>query len=148
MKKLLSLTATLLAAALLLPTGCATYRADGNTALMKRFRQADKNNDRRVTRDEFVNLMIEEAFVRYDKNGDGFITVAEYTALGGSPKGYRSMDRGRSGKVSLADAKASKIIRNQMAQPFDEANAATGNKGWVSFKEFTAFRDEIDSVVR
>lgn len=148
MKKFLPLAVALLALGFLLPAGCATRRADGSAVLMKRFHRADKNNDGRVTRDEFVDLMIAEAFARYDKNGDGFITVAEYTALGGSPKDYRSMDRRRTGKVSLADAKASRIVRNQMAQPFDEADAATGNKGYVTFREFVAFRDKMDSYVR
>lgn len=149
MKKLLTLAVAAFAVAFLLPACCCTTRsADGNAAFMQRFKQADKNNDGHVTRVEFVDLMIVDAFARYDKNKDGFITIEEYTALGGSPAAYRSMDRSRTGKVSLADAKASKVIRQQMAQPFDEANAATGKKGYVTFPEFVAFRKTLDSYVR
>lgn len=149
MKKILFLSVAMLAAALFLPAcSSTTPSSDGNAALMRRFKQVDKNNDGRVTRDEFVDMMIVDAFARYDKSKDGSVTLEEYTALGGSPKAYRTIDRTRAGKVTLADAKASKLIREQMAQPFDEANAATGKKGYVTYPEFIAFRATLDGYVR
>lgn len=148
MKKIL-LPAILLAAALAVPqmTGCAA-RQSGDAALLKRFRQVDKNNDGKVSRDEFTDFMIAEAFALYDKKGDGFVTLEEFTAGGGTPKTFRAIDRSGKGKVTLADAQASKIVRDQMSIPFDEADADLGSKGFISFKEFVAFRKKASDYVR
>lgn len=148
MKPLLPTLASALAAAFLF-TGCSCLcPADGNAALMKRFKQADKNSDGKVSRDEFADFMIEEAFVGYDKKGDGYVTLAEFVEGGGTAKTFRKIDRAGTGKVTLADAKASKVVRDWMSVPFDEADAELGGKGYISFKEFVAFRKKAQDYVR
>lgn len=137
----------LVAVAALHLAGCASFQS-GDAALLKRFRQVDKSNDGKVSRDEFTDFMIAEAFADFDKNGDGYVTLAEFTAGGGTPKTFRAIDRSGSGKVTLADAQASKIVRDQMSIPFDEADAEIGGKGFISFKEFVAFRKKALDYVR
>ncbi len=148
MKHLFPMFVAALAAAFLLP-GCSSLcSADGNAALMKRFKQADKNSDGKVCRDEFADFMIAEAFAGYDKKGDGYVTLAEFVEGGGTAKTFRKIDRTGSGKVTLADAQASKIVRDQMSIPFDEADAEFGDKGFISFNEFVAFRKAARDYVR
>lgn len=137
----------LLALSSLVLAGCAQRKAaDGNAALMKRFQQADVSGDGKVSRDEFVDLMITEAFANYDRTGKGYVTVEEYVAGGGTPAGYRKIDRRGLGKVTLADAKASKLVRDQMAIPFDQADA--NNSGYVTFEEFVAYRKQAAEFTR
>jgi Ca2+-binding EF-hand superfamily protein len=113
---------------------------------MKRFQQADTSGDGKVSRDEFVDLMITEAFGMYDRQGKGYVTLEEYVAGGGTPAGYRKIDRRGSGKVTLADAKASKLVRDQMAMPFDQAD--TDGSGYVTFQEFISYRKKAAEFTR
>lgn len=127
--------------------GCA--HRDGTTndaALLKRFKQADTSGDGKVSRDEFTDFLITESFELYDKNGNGYVTLEEYVAGGGTEETFRKIDRSGQGRVTLADAKASPIVRNQMVKPFDEAD--TGRTGYVTFEEFVAFRKKFRSAVR
>lgn len=133
-----------MAAALL--SGCATQPQSGNAALMKRFKQADASGDGKVSRDEFVDFMITESFVNYDKGNKGYVTLGEFTAGGGTPATYRRIDRDGNGRVTLADAKASRIVRNQFVKPFDAAD--TSGTGYVTFDEFVAYRAAAAPYVR
>lgn len=148
MKHLLPIFVAALTVAFLLPGCSCLCPADGNATLMKRFKQADKNSDGKVSRDEFADFMIAEAFAQYDKKGDGYVTLAEFVEGGGTAKTFRKIDRAGSGKVTLADAQASKVVRDWMSVPFDEADAELGGKGYISFKEFVAFRKTARDYVR
>ena len=147
MKLLLLPLAVAAAIASLNLAGCASAQS-GNAALMKRFKQADRSGDGKVSRDEFTDFMITEAFGVYDRDGKGYVTMEEFVAGGGTPSTYRKIDRTGKGKVTLADAKASKVVRNWFAQPFDEADADTGGNGFISFDEFVAFRKKATDYVR
>lgn len=147
MRKNLLFVPVLAAVALAGLGGCAHRdAATGDAALLKRFKQADVSGDGKVSRDEFTDFLIEESFQLYDKNGNGYVTLAEYVRGGGTEETFRKIDRRGQGKVTLADAKASPIVRNQMVKPFDEAD--TGRKGYVTFEEFVAFRKKFRSAVR
>lgn len=129
-----------LAAALLI-TGCAspsTSSDSGRPATLKElFDRADANGDGRVSRDEFIDYMVEDVFVRYDKNGNGYVTEEEYVAGGGTPEDFRKINRSGSGKITLQEAKTSKLVRDTMMPPFDEADVnQNGSVSWVEFQAF------------
>jgi Ca2+-binding EF-hand superfamily protein len=127
--------------------GCAQREgASGDQALLKRFQQADASGDGKVSRDEFTDFLITESFESYDKNGKGYVTLEEFVAGGGTEATYRKIDRSGQGRVTLADAKASPIVRNQMVQPFDEADKV--RSGYLTFEEFVAFREKFRAAVR
>lgn len=136
----------LLAATALILAGCATQPQSGNAALMNRFKQADASGDGKVSRDEFVDFMVTESFANYDKGNKGYVTLEEFTAGGGRPATYRQIDRDGNGRITLADAKASRIVRNQFVGPFDAADAS--GSGYVTFDEFVAYRAAAAPYVR
>ncbi len=135
--------------AVLLVSGCVSGPSSGEqAALKKRFKQVDASGDGKISRDEFTDFMIEEAFTMYDADGKGYVTLEEYVAGGGTPQGYKAINKSGSGQVTLAEAKSSELARHQMAQPFDEADADGGGTGYVSYEEFLAFRGKIRDAVR
>ena len=135
----------LLAAATAFLSGCATQSPSGNAALMKRFQQADANGNQQVSRKEFTDFLIAEAFANYDKNKDGFVTLDEWTAGGGRRETFLAMGGGN-GKLTLAQVQASKLAQNQMAIPFDAAD--TKKTGYLTFDEFVAYRAAAAPYVR
>jgi Ca2+-binding EF-hand superfamily protein len=138
----------LLAVALFV-SGCATGPSGSEEAALKqRFNQVDASKDGKISRTEFTDFMIEEAYKLYDKDGKGYVTLDEYVAGGGTERGFKAINKSGSGKVTLAEAKASELARHQMAQPFDEADADTGGTGYVTYDEFIAFRSKVQDAVR
>jgi hypothetical protein len=134
-----------LAAAAIVLSGCATQPQSGNAALMNRFKQADANGNQQLSRKEFTDFLLAEAFANYDKNKDGFVTLAEWTAGGGRRETFIAMGGG-SGKLTLAQVQASKIAQDQMAIPFDAAD--TVKSGYLTFDEFVAYRKIAKPYVR
>jgi len=134
-----------LAAATVILSGCVTTPKSGNAAVMNLFKQADADGNSQVSRREFTDLLIAEAFANYDKNKDGFVTLAEWTAGGGTRETFLAMG-GRSGKLTLAQVQASKVAQNQMAIPFDQAD--TSKSGYLTLEEFVAYRKKAAPYVR
>jgi Ca2+-binding EF-hand superfamily protein len=135
----------LLAAAAVILSGCVTTPKSGNAVVMNLFKQADADGNSQVSRREFTDLLIAEAFANYDKNKDGFVTLAEWTAGGGTRETFLAMG-GRSGRLTLAQVQASKVAQNQMAIPFDQAD--TSKSGYLSLEEFVAYRKKAAPYVR
>lgn len=135
----------LLAAATVIFSGCVTTPKSGNAAVMNLFKQADANGNRQVSRKEFTDLLIAEAFANYDKNSDGVVTLAEWTGGGGTRGTFLAMGGGRGG-LTLAQVQASKVAQNQMALPFDQAD--TTKSGYLSLEEFVAYRRKAAPYVR
>ena len=135
----------LLAAAIVILSGCVTTPKSGNAAVMNLFKQADADGNSQVSRREFTDLLIAEAFANYDKNKDGFVTLAEWTAGGGTRETFLAMG-GRSGRLTLAQVQASKVAQNQMAIPFDQAD--TSKSGYLTLDEFVASRKKAAPYVR
>jgi Ca2+-binding EF-hand superfamily protein len=135
----------LLAGLALLMAGCATtYKKP--LSIEQRFQKADVNNDGRVTRNEFIDFMIEDAFIRYDKNGNGYVTEAEYVAGGGTSGGFHKINTSGTGQATLAEAKASTIARDAMVIPFNEADV--DRNGSVTLIEYQAARAKSRAYVR
>ncbi len=135
----------LLATAAIMLPGCVTQPQSGNAPLMNLFKQADANGNGQVSRKEFTDFLIAEAFANYDKNKDGFVTLAEWTAGGGTREAFLAMG-GRSGKLTLAQVQSSKVAQNQMALPFDQAD--TSKSGYLTLEEFVAYRKKAAPYVR
>lgn len=125
--------------------GCATT-AKRPATVEELFKRADKSGDGRVSRAEFEDFMIESMFANYDKNGDGFVTETEFVADGGTVKTFREINVSGTGKITLEEAKASKLIRSRLALPFKEADV-NGN-GYVTWEEFKAARAKTRAYVR
>jgi Ca2+-binding EF-hand superfamily protein len=140
-----SYSALLLAGLAMLMAGCVTTTKKQLT-IEQRFQKADANSDGRVTRDEFIDFMIEDAFIRYDKNGNGYVTEAEYVAGGGTAGGFRKINTSGTGQATLAEAKASKMIRDALVAPFDEADV--DKTGSVTLIEYQAARAKSQDYVR
>lgn len=112
----------------------------------QKFQRADKNGDSSVSRVEATNLMIAEAFVMYDTNGDGFVSEAEFVASGGTRANFRKINKSGSGQISLAEAKASPAVFNTFAVSFDEADA--NKNGQVTLVEYQRYLKRRDAAVR
>lgn len=125
--------------------GCATAPKRPMT-IEARFKKADASGDGRVTLAEYQDFMIDEMFTQFDKNGDGFITEAEFVADGGTPKTFREINVSGTGKITLTEAKASKVVRDRVSLPFKEADV-NGN-GSVTWEEFKTARAEARAYVR
>ncbi len=135
----------LLAGLTIILAGCVTTYKKQLT-IEQRFQKADANSDGRVTRDEFIDFMIEDAFIRYDKNGNGYVTEAEYVAGGGTSAGFRKINTSGTGQATLAEAKSSKMIRDALVAPFNEADV--DKTGSVTLLEYQAARAKSQAYVR
>lgn len=112
--------------------GCATTPQRDNVE--KLFRRADKSGDGRVSRAEYEDFMIVQMFAMHDRNGDGYITEAEFVAEGGKAAQFRRLNVSRTGRLTKAEAMNSRLLRNRLAAPFDEAD--TNRNGYVTWDEF------------
>lgn len=122
--------------------GCATrpkYEAKARD-VQELFKKADTDGDGRVSRAEFANFMIEEAFNNFDQNEDGFVTLDEFKAAGGTEADFRRINRSGTGKITLAEAKTSRTILERMTTPFDEADL--NGDGYVTWEEFQTYRQK------
>ncbi len=138
----MKLIKTFLPACLL--ASCATTTSTPSPE--QKFQKADKNGDGSVSRVEATNLMIADAFAMYDSNGDGFVSESEFVASGGTPEGFRKINKSGSGKVSLEEAKASPEVFNTFVVSFDEADV--NKDGKVTLAEYQSYLKLRDAAVR
>ncbi len=125
-------------------TGCAT--TPPAQTLEERFKSADANGDGFVTRAEYDSHQISEMFARFDENKDSVITEKEFLANGGTAEGFRKINTSGTGKITLAEAKASPGVRKSLDAPFQEADV--NRNGKVTLAEFVAARKEALDYVR
>ena len=133
-------------AGILAVAGCATKPDNHPTTVEQLFKKADTSGDGRVSRTEYQDFMIEEIYLRYDKDGDGIVTEAEFVASGGTPEAFRKINRNGSGKITLAEAKASPAIRDRVSVTFDEADV--NHNGSVTWTEYEVARAKRQAYVR
>ncbi|MCU0796390.1 MAG: hypothetical protein MUF31_10685 [Akkermansiaceae bacterium] len=136
---------SLFAASLFL-AGCGMVPSQKVLTPEQRFAAADKEGTGRVSRERVVDLMIEDAFKRYDSDKDGFVTEAEYLAGGGTSAGFRKINTSGTGKATLAETQACKVVRDTMSPSFDEAD--TNRDGYATLAEYQAYLQRRDSAVR
>jgi len=113
---------------------------------MQRFKQADADGNGQLSRTEFSDALITDAYPLYDKTGKGYFTLQEFVDGGGTATTFRDLDRSGSGRVTLADVKANKRARDQFSQPFDSAN--TSGSGYLTYDELVAYRAAAVAYVR
>ena len=111
MKIARGLQAAVLAASVAV-AGCATRHSlsDVNTL----FLIADRSRDGLISRSEFIGYSIAEAFRRTDTQRDGVLTLAEFTAVGGSQSTFRAADRSGAGRVTVNDAQRTPVLQQQI----------------------------------
>jgi Ca2+-binding EF-hand superfamily protein len=131
---------------ILLLGGCATAPRKRPASVEELFKRTDRSGDGQISRAEYEDFMIEEMFARHDANGDGFITEAEFVADGGTAVTFRKLNRSGTGKLTQAEAKASRFIRDRMAAPFDEADV--NRSGYVTWEEFQIAVEKRRAYVR
>lgn len=128
-------------------TGCSNLTEQPpQRDLQALFAKADTDGDGRVSRDEFADFMVGEVFTNYDRNGDGTVTLEEFVAGGGTPENFRKINRSGTGRITLAEARASSLVRETMITPFDEAD--TDGSGYVTWEEFQQFRARAQPYIR
>jgi hypothetical protein len=113
---------------------------------MQRFKQADADGNGQLSRTEFSDALITDAYPLYDKTGKGYFTLQEFVAGGGTTATFRDLDRSGTGRVTLAEVKANQRARDQFSQPFDGAD--TSRSGQVTYDEFMAYRAAAAPYVR
>lgn len=134
----------LLSAGIILATGCVTSPVVPTP--QQAFEKADTDGDGMVSRAEYDSHMIGEMFALFDKNKDSVITREEFLDNGGTEEGFRRINASGSGKITLAEAKASPAVRRSLDAPFLEADA--NRDGKVSLAEFLAYRKNALDYVR
>jgi len=110
------------------------------------FQRADLDGSGMVSRAEYDSYMIGEMFARFDGNKDSVITEKEFLDNGGTAEGFRKINASGSGKITLAEAKASAAVRKTLDAPFSEAD--TSRDGQISMAELAAYRKNALDYVR
>lgn len=144
---LLSMKSLLLPLALLsLSLGACVSTPKQAVTVEERFAQIDRNGDGRITREEFIDLMITEAFDRADLNNDEFVDAAEARKGGAPASAFMKADSTGTGRITLGEAKMIPSLRARMAIPFDEADV--NKNGAISLAEYQAYRAKVREVMR
>ncbi|MEP4078461.1 EF-hand domain-containing protein [Haloferula sp.] len=132
---------------LLLPVALLASCASTTTpSPEKRFKQADKDGDSLVSRQEATDIIIGDAFDMFDANGDGLIDEAEYVASGGDVAVFRKNNKPGSAGITLEEAKANPLVVDRFAVSFDEADVS-GN-GAVTYEEYLDYIKRLEAAVR
>ncbi len=128
--------------------GCATttQKPSGAQRLKAQFARADINSDGKVSRKEFGGLLIEDAFALFDDNKNGVVTLREYVSSGGTAEAFRKLDVDGNGRVTLEEAKASKVAMDAMTVSFYGADL--DGDGYVTLEEALKYREQARAYTR
>lgn len=137
-------TIFLFPAATLLFAACATTPQAPTPE--QAFQRADLDGNGMVSRAEYDSYTIGEMFALFDTNKDSVITEKEFLDNGGTAESFRKINTSGSGKLTLAEAKASAGVRKTLDAPFREAD--TSRDGQVSKAELAAYRKNALDYVR
>jgi Ca2+-binding EF-hand superfamily protein len=110
------------------------------------FRRADADGDGTVSRKEFGDFMVGQVFEFYDRGGKGYVTMDDFIQGGGTADTFRAINRSGTGKVTLGEAMQSRLVRETMVVPFDEADV--DRSGSVSLEEFLAYKQRAQPYTR
>jgi Ca2+-binding EF-hand superfamily protein len=110
------------------------------------FRRADADGDGRVSRKEFGDFMVGQVFEFYDRGGKGYVTMDDFIQGGGTAETFRAINRSGTGKITLEEALQSRLVRETMIVPFDEADV--NRNGSVSLDEFLAYKQRAQPYTR
>ncbi len=148
MKTFVTALALCLALALVVTlAGCASGRDSTRPASPEElFRRADTDGNGKVSREEFGDYMVAQLFSFYDRGNKGYVTMEDFVEGGGSPANFRIINRSGSGRITPAEAKASKLVRETMIVPFDEADL--NKSGYVTLEEFIAYKKRAQPYIR
>jgi len=126
--------------------GCVCWKQATPPTLEAQFKKADANEDGKVSRKEFHNLMVEDAFALFDANRDGVVTVKEFVAGGGTAEAFRKFDPNGTGKITVVELKASKIRMDAVSAAF--LGADVSKDGYVTLEEALKYRERVRSYTR
>jgi Ca2+-binding EF-hand superfamily protein len=117
-------------------TGCATPSADPSENLSA---QVNQSKDGRISKEEYVDWNIARIFKLYDAGNKGYVTLADWQRLQGTSKDaqYKRLDANHDGKVTLAEARANRVVRGMLGSTF--ADADTNHDGFIDRKEAAAY---------
>ncbi len=124
-------------------SGTTTPTGDSTAA---KFKAADLNGDGRLDRAEFTSAYAEARFRFFDVNGDGFIDQKEWERVSGDDRAaaFEKINRSKSGKISLAEWKASPEAQKRRNAVF---TAMDKNKnGKLSLEEVRAALEAREKI--
>ena len=105
-----------------------------------KFKQADVNGDRKLTKQEFTDGVIEVIFPKYDTNNDGVVTLAEWQAAEGKSnnKGFKARDLNHDGKITKPEAKKAASNGPRLMALFEEIDV--NRDGTITITEIEAYK--------
>jgi hypothetical protein len=104
------------------------------------FKNADVNHDRKLSKQEFTDGVVEVMFPKYDTNGDGVVVLAEWQAAEGkgNNKFFSDRDLNKDGKVTKAEARKSASNGPRLAALFTEVDVNAD--GYITVTEIEAYK--------
>lgn len=122
----------------LLLGGCSTPQA--------KFRRADLNRDRKLSKQEFTDGAAILIFQKFDANQDGVVTIEEWRVVEGTgdDAGFKKRDPNRDGKITLPEAKQMVSTGQRFSRLFADLDANNdGFVEWVEIEEFKKAHPEL-----
>lgn len=104
------------------------------------FKLSDVNSDRKLSKQEFTDGVVEVMFPKYDTNSDGVVVLAEWQAAEGkgNNKFFADRDLNKDGKVTKAEALKSASKGPRLAAMFAEVDVNAD--GYITVTEIEAYK--------